>query len=106
MPSRITLTLSPCHIFELAQSKGAIARKARPVLLISGHMYLKSLQHTFTVAHIIPFSFHGEDLLIPFFLPKFILVLLWQYHCRTTTWFASMELNASFLSRCDPEVEA
>jgi hypothetical protein len=33
-------------------------------------------------------------------------VLLWQYHYPTTAYVATIELTASFLSRCDAEVEA
>jgi hypothetical protein len=58
------------------------------------------------MAHIISFSFKGDHNLVPGFLSKFILVLLWQFHCPSTAYLASMELNASFLSRCDAEVEA
>jgi hypothetical protein len=58
------------------------------------------------VTSIISFSFQGGHFLIPGFLSKFILVLLWQYHCPTTAYLASIELNATFGSRCDAEVEA
>jgi hypothetical protein len=57
------------------------------------------------VTSIISFSFQGAPLLIPGFLSKFILVLLWQYHCLITAYLASIELNATFPSRCDAEVQ-
>jgi hypothetical protein len=58
------------------------------------------------VSSIISFSFKPEEFLISDFFSKFILVLLWQYHCPTTAYRASIELNATFRSRCDAEVEA
>jgi hypothetical protein len=58
------------------------------------------------VVHIISFSFQGENSLIPCFLSEFTLVLLWQCDCPITVYLASIELTASFLSRCDAEVEA
>jgi hypothetical protein len=60
----------------------------------------------FTVTSIISFSFQGGHFLILGFLAKFILVLLWQCHCPNTAYLASIELNATFRSRCDAEVEA
>jgi hypothetical protein len=71
---------------------------------IRPYLLAKSLQRTFTVAHAM--SFKVEHLLIPGLLFKFILVLLWQCHCPTTAYLASIELTASFLSRYDAEVEA
>jgi hypothetical protein len=73
--------------------------------MISGNYYLKSLQRTFTVTSIISCCFQGGHFSIQGFLSKFILVLLWQYHCPNTAYLASIELNATFRSRCDAEVE-
>jgi hypothetical protein len=70
------------------------------------YLLKKSLQRTFTVAHVISFSLQGEHFSIPGFLSKFALVLLWQYHCAITAYLASIELNARFRPRCDAEVEA
>jgi hypothetical protein len=74
--------------------------------MISGHYYFKNLQGTFTVAHVISMSSKGGHFWNLGPLAKFTLVLLWQYHCPTTAYLASIRLTANFLSRGDAEVEA
>jgi hypothetical protein len=105
-PSKIVARIILLTAYHFAQSKRAIFRKARPVLMILGHIYLKtSTRHPHRGSYN-AFQFQGRAFLSPGFLSEFILVLIWQYDCPAPTDVASIKLTASILSRGDAEVEA